>query len=69
MMAQEDSGDLFSGLHQINGFPVVVESYEGDDLVQETIFRNARREDLDAATFEPPAGYKVQSLQDQMPGR
>jgi hypothetical protein len=69
MMADEGSTELFSGLDEITGFPVVVETHENGEIVEETFFRNARRQDLDDQTFQPPAGYTMQNLKDQMQGR
>ena len=62
-MAQQNSTDMFSGLEQVEGFPVLVESFADGELESQTIFGKPQRQDLDAATFEPPSGYREQTMQ------
>lgn len=61
--------DLFAGgenpvegFTELDGFPVVTRSFEGGDLESETRLRSARRQSLDPAGFEPPAGYKRRQM-------
>jgi len=65
-MASENSTELFSGLHEIDGFPMLVEGFTKGVVDSQTIFGEPKAEKLDAATFEPPAGYKEHSLQKEL---
>lgn len=53
----------FAHMTEIGGFPVVTREF-GDDgsLEDESTLRSARRQSLDPADFEPPAGYKRRSM-------
>jgi hypothetical protein len=66
MMATQNTTELFSGLHEIDGFPIVVEGIADGVVESTTVFGEPRREKLAGSTFEPPTGYKEQSMQDAM---
>lgn len=56
----------FEHMKDMDGFPVVTKEFSDDGSLEgESSLRSARRQTLDPADFEPPAGYKRQ----QMPGR
>lgn len=56
---------VFVHMRELNGFPVVTRDLgEDGSLGKESNLRSARRQTLDPAEFEPPAGYKRQ----EMPG-
>ena len=61
-MASENTTELFSGLNEIDGFPVLVEGFTNGVADSQTVFGEPQVEKLDAATFKPPAGYKEQSM-------
>jgi hypothetical protein len=53
----------FEHLKEIGGFPVVSLGFAEDgSLEDESSLRSSRRQTLDPATFEPPAGYKRRSM-------
>jgi len=56
---------MFAISRRAGGFPVVSVSYRDGQLVDEAVLRSAKTTDIDAAVFEPPAGFKRRS----MPGR
>ena len=53
----------FDELDQLGGFPVLTREF-GDDgsLEAESVLKSARRQTLDPDAFEPPSGYKRQSM-------
>lgn len=65
-MASDNSTELFSGLQEIDGFPVLVEGFTDGVADSQTIFGDPKVQKLDAATFAPPAGYKEQSMQENL---
>jgi len=60
-------GDGFlSELSELDGLPVVTEEIGGDGALEsESVLRSSRRQKLDPAGFEPPAGYKRRSMMGQ----
>jgi hypothetical protein len=55
--------DVFSQLSELPGFPVVTRELDDDgSLESESSLRSSRRQALDPAEFEPPAGYKRRSM-------
>src|SRR5262245_10127334 len=56
------SGLDWSGMDQIDGFPVLVRQLEGTTAVRETKFTGVRSKAIEAATFEIPAGWTRQEL-------
>lgn len=52
----------FASMREINGFPVVSRELDDGSLESESTLRSARRQRLDPADFEPPAGYKRQQM-------
>ena len=63
MMSEQVTTELFSGLDEIDGFPILVEGFTDGVADSKTIFGEPRTQKLDAATFEPPADYKEQLMQ------
>ncbi|MDH3402518.1 MAG: DUF4412 domain-containing protein [Acidobacteriota bacterium] len=56
-------GGIFADMKEIDGFPVVTSGFGGDgSLEDESALRSARRQAIDPAEFEPPAGYKRRSM-------
>ena len=56
------SGNAFAEINQVDGFPVSTRSFDNGRLTDESTFKSARRQMLDPAAFEPPSGYKRQSM-------
>ena len=56
------AGNPYPELNFDQGFPVVVRSFEGGQLENESVLRSSRRQTLDPDAFEPPAGYKRQQM-------
>ena len=52
----------FAEINQVDGFPVSTRSFDNGRLTDESTFKSARRQMLDPAAFEPPSGYKRQSM-------
>lgn len=53
----------FEQMDQFGGFPVVSRELDGRGQVTgESTLRSAKRQTLDPAAFEPPSGYKRQSM-------
>ena len=53
----------FEYMNKIDGFPVVTKELTGNGSVEnETRLISSERRSLDAAEFEPPAGYKRQAM-------
>jgi hypothetical protein len=65
-MASENSTELFSGLQEIDGFPMLVEGFTKGVVDSQTMFGEPKSLKLDAATFEPPSGYKEQSMKEEL---
>lgn len=59
MFGDDNPMERFS---EIDGFPVLSRSFEGGKLESETVLKSADRRTLDPSEFEPPAGYKRQSM-------
>ncbi|MEM7104788.1 MAG: hypothetical protein AAF502_16745 [Bacteroidota bacterium] len=58
-----DFDSIYEELKEIDGFPVVTREFgEDGDLDSESVLRSARHRTLDPADFEPPSGYKRQSM-------
>ena len=60
-----DFGDpAFEHMREIGGFPVVTREFDDYDgsLEGETFLRSSRRETIVPDAFEPPSGYKYQSM-------
>jgi hypothetical protein len=55
-------GGLTRGMDHIDGFPVLVQRYDGDKIVEETTFKKAERKSIEGATFEIPPGYTRREL-------
>ncbi len=57
--------NMMTVFNEIDGFPVVTKGFEDDgSLADESNLRTAKRQTLDPADFEPPAGYKRQQMFD-----
>ncbi len=52
----------FAEIDQMDGFPVSTKSFDNGRLSNETTLRSSRRQTLDPAAFEPPSGYKRQTM-------
>lgn len=53
---------IFNKLKELNGFPVQTKDFSGDEVVSESMVTSTKKVDVSAGEFEPPAGYKAQSL-------
>ena len=58
----------FAEIDKMNGFPVSTKSFDNGRLSHETTLRSSRRQAIDPAAFEPPPGYKRQTM-GRPPGR
>ena len=52
----------FAEIDQMAGFPVSTKSFDNGRLSDETTLRSSRRQAIDPAAFEPPPGYKRQTM-------
>lgn len=62
-----DDGDnnVFEYMKELDGFPVVTVDYDASgNVIGESSLKSSRKQSIDSAVFEPPAGYKRR----QMPG-
>lgn len=48
----------FQGMEEIDGFPVLVQHLEGDDVIYESLFKSVEEKKIDPSIFEVPEGYK-----------
>ncbi len=61
-------GDRFGGQNPYKmmnfdkGFPVVTRSFEEGELESETVLESVTERDLDPDAFEPPKGYRLQTM-------
>ncbi len=63
MGAQQVGKNMFAQMNELNGFPVVTKNFnDNGDLESESTLRSSKRRAIDPASFEPPAGYKRQSI-------
>jgi len=46
----------------IQGFPIAMRNYENGQLQEESILESVQDIELDASTFDPPKGYRKQSI-------
>ncbi len=57
------SGNLFASIKELGGFPVASRDYAADGTIEsESALRSSKRRRIDPASFEPPAGYKLQAM-------
>lgn len=55
--------NMFAFMDRMNGFPVVTREFSSQgELTDESVLRSVESRSLDPAEFEPPAGYKRQSI-------
>lgn len=55
--------NMFAYMDELGGFPVVTRELDHNgQLLTESTLRSSKRRSFEAADFEPPAGYKRQSL-------
>ena len=47
---------------KVDGFPVVIRSFEGGELESETVLESVTERDLDPDAFEPPKGYRLRTM-------
>jgi hypothetical protein len=57
-----EGNDPLGGFMEVDGFPVVTRDFDDGDLDSEAVLKSARRRTIDPAEFEPPSGYKRQSM-------
>ena len=55
--ALEEQGGMMPGLDKIDGFPVRVVDFEGEEPIRETTFKTIEEKKVDASFYEVPAGY------------
>jgi len=61
--AENSADQPFEHLKDLGGFPVITRELADDGTIErESSLRSARRQKLDPAAFEPPAGYKRQEM-------
>ncbi len=58
----DSGGNFFESLKDLDGFPVVVREFEGEELESESLLKSATMRDLDPDAFEPPKGYRLRSM-------
>jgi len=64
-MGQSDeiTNNVFAQVRELGGFPVATREYtESGDLESESALRSAKRQQINPAAFEPPAGYQLQEM-------
>jgi hypothetical protein len=62
-IAQQAAGDqMFQGMDDVDGFPVLFESYEGSEVTREVLFKEVEKKTIDPSTFEIPEGYEAAKL-------
>ncbi|MDH3785218.1 MAG: hypothetical protein OEV00_07800 [Acidobacteriota bacterium] len=54
--------NVFAHMNELNGFPVVTRAFEGGELQSETVLESVTERDMDPDAFEPPSGYKRQTM-------
>ena len=55
--------NMFAQMKELNGFPVVTRDFDDKgELTSESVLRSSERRELNPADFEPPAGYKRQTM-------
>jgi len=59
----------FADIESVGGIPVRVRNYSDGELESESTLQSISRRDVDAAMFEPPQGYKVTKLADELTRR
>ena len=59
----------FEHMKDMNGFPVVAQQFEGDTVKSASSLLSAKRQAIDAGTFDPPSGYKQKNMMKAMQGR
>jgi hypothetical protein len=57
--AEQDPIEDFT---RVDGFPVVTRTFEGGELESETVLESVAEKDLNPDAFEPPKGYKLQTI-------
>jgi hypothetical protein len=56
--------EMFAYMEELDGYPVLSHDYDiNGELESESRLQAARKEKIDAAMFEPPAGYQQRTLQ------
>jgi hypothetical protein len=55
-------GQAFQGLEDIDGFPVLFQHLQGDEVMYESAFKSVEKTKVDPSTFEVPDGYKQMSM-------
>ncbi len=59
----DDDGSIFGSLEELDDrFPVLSHSFEDGELDEKWALRRAKRRTIDPAEFEPPSGYKRQTM-------
>lgn len=62
---QQMKRNMFAQMKEMEGFPVVTLDFNEDgSLERETVLKSATKRSLSAADFEPPKGYKRQTMMD-----
>ena len=51
-----------AAMNEIDGFPVLTRTYDGETIVEETYYKSVAEEKVDAAAYEPPEGYSQQIM-------
>jgi len=63
MAAAQMNDEMFDHLKEMDGVPVVTREFAGGKAVSESTLRSSKRENLDAATFQPPKGYTLRTME------
>lgn len=54
--------NMFKQLRKLDGFPVQTIMYQQAEVIGESSLVSSKEETVDAAAFEPPSGYKLQTF-------
>lgn len=54
--------NVFEQLRKLDGFPVQTIDYRDGEVVGGSSLRSSKKQNIDPAQFEPPSGYKRQSM-------
>ena len=53
---------VFQGLEEIDGFPVLYQHFQGDEVMYESAFKSVEKTKVDPSTFEVPDDYKQMAV-------
>lgn len=56
----------FSEINELGGFPIIYKEFKKGKVIEQSELKSISQESIDDAQFNPPKGYKKQSLNDMM---